>query len=95
MTLSEGYMIAGKEMADKFPAKQKTIKQLTIFLGNAVANAEGMSPDKAEELLDDHSTDGEQIYSDKIQAFGNNLLHLTTQYGIDIPYPILTHLNGW
>lgn len=61
---------------------------------HVTAVAVEMSPEKAEELLD-RSTDGERIYSDNIQAFGDNLLHLAAQHGIDISMSRLEQLNGW
>jgi len=92
MTVAEGYTLAGRAMADQYPSRQKAIKRLTIFFGNAVACAGDMNSKIADELPDDLSTDGDKIYSDKIQVYGAKLLHLTTQYGIDIPPSKLTQL---
>jgi hypothetical protein len=49
----------------------------------------------AKELLDDLSTDGDKIYSDKIAAFGNKMMMLVKKYGIDIPLDKMCEVNGW
>ena len=48
----------------------------------------------ANELLDDLTTDGREIYSDKIKAFALKLQLLVKRYGMDIPVRELEHLNG-
>lgn len=85
MTVAEIYTRAALAAADETPSKKRQIKKLAIFYSNAVAIAGDMDEAKATSLLDDLSTDGNQLYSDKITAFGNDLLFLTTQYGMDIP----------
>lgn len=85
MTVAEMYTRAAFAAADEYPSKQRQIKKLAIFYGNAVAIPGDMSEAKATALLDDLSTDRDQIYSGKITAFGNDLLFLTNQYGMDIP----------
>ena len=39
-----------------------------------------MTQDQADSLLDDFTTDGKQIYFDKIEEFGNNLSSLQKKY---------------
>jgi hypothetical protein len=64
------------------------------FFANAVSVAGDMKTTQAEELLDDLSTDGEKIHSDKIAAYGTRLLDLTRQYGIDVPLSRIFDLLG-
>ncbi len=66
-----------------------------MLYGNAVSAGGDMSPGLAETLLDDLSTDGKQIYSDKIKKFGDDLLSLIRLHGMDIPPSSLNRLNGW
>jgi hypothetical protein len=47
------------------------------------------------ELLDDLSTDGDKIYSDKIATFGNRMMLLVKKYGIDIPLDKMCEVDGW
>ncbi|MCM1140483.1 MAG: hypothetical protein NC453_18090, partial [Muribaculum sp.] len=95
MTVAEIYTRAAFAAADEYPSKKRQIKKLAIFYGNAVAIAGDMEETKATALLDDLSTDGANLYSDKITAFGNDLLFLTNQYGMDIPAAKLAQLMGW
>lgn len=53
-----------------------------------------MTQEQADSFLDDLTTDGEQIYSEKIEEFGNKLLHLHKIYGENIPLYVLHTLNG-
>lgn len=95
MTVAEIYTRAAFAAADKYPSKQRQIKKLAIFYSNAAAIAGDMDETKANALLDDLSTDGNKIYSDKISAFGKDLLFLTNQYGMDIPPAKLVQLMRW
>ncbi|MCM1429796.1 MAG: hypothetical protein NC097_08400 [Clostridium sp.] len=90
----EGYSRMAFAAAEENPSKRKQLKRLAMFLGNAVAIAGDMNEKIADKLLDDLSTDGEQIYSDEIASFGNNLRLLTNRYGVDIPIPMLQSLMG-
>jgi hypothetical protein len=47
------------------------------------------------ELLDDLSTDGYKIYSDKIDFFGTQLMSLVMKYGIDISLDKMCEVDGW
>lgn len=91
LTVAEIYTRAALAAADESPSKKR---QINIFYSNAVAIAGDMDETKANELLDDLSTDGNQLYSDKITAFGNRLIFLNTQYGMDIPPSKLSQLMG-
>lgn len=96
--IGEIYTRAAFAVTDKYPSKARKIKKLAIFYGNAVAIAGDMEEAKANELLDDLSTDGANLYSDKITAFGSDLLFQTNQYGTDIPPTKLSQLPqlmGW
>jgi hypothetical protein len=49
----------------------------------------------AKELLDDLSTDGNKIYSEKIASSGTRMMLLVKQYGIDIPLDKMCEVDGW
>lgn len=83
--IDEIYMRAAFAAADEYHSKSRQIKKLVIFFGNAMAIAGDMSEEKANNLLEDLSTDGKSLYSDKIATIANKLLFLTNQYGMDIP----------
>jgi hypothetical protein len=61
----------------------------------AIACGGDMSPALADELLDDLTTNGREISSDKIKAFGTKVLALTREYGFDIPLSKMNEVNGW
>lgn len=95
MTVTEGYIVAAKGAENAFPSEKRTIRAIAILLANSCGVGGDMKENQAQELLDDLSTDGDQIYSDKIKDFGAKLLSLTHRYGIDIPYTQINSLNGW
>jgi hypothetical protein len=95
MTISEGYMLAAAAYQKKYPSKRKVINEVMQFFACAIAYGGDMNPTLADELLDDLSTDGREIHSEKIKAFGTKLLALTKEYGLDIPIPVAYKLNGW
>ena len=64
-------------------------------LGHACSCGGDMNDSLDDELLDDLSTDGMEIYSDKIRAFALKLQLLVKRYGMDIPVRGLERLNGW
>lgn len=64
-------------------------------LGHACSCGGDIDNSLADELLDDLSTDGREIYSDKIKAFAHKLQLFLKRYGMDIPVRELEHLNGW
>jgi hypothetical protein len=93
MTVVEGYTQAAIDAEKKYPASKKAVRMMAYLLANASGAGGDMNNDLADELLDDLTTDGKKIYSDKIKAFGIHLLVLTKNHGIDIP---LWHsLLGW
>lgn len=95
MTVAEAYVIAGQAFSKSYPSKAKTIRSIQNLYGVSVSIGGDMSDYLAEELLDDLSTDGNQLYSDKIQALGSKLLFLNRQYGMDIPSSKLSLLMDW
>lgn len=87
MNVTDGLLLSAGGAEKQFPKSWKQIRQLISFLGNSVGLAGDMDEDLAEELLDDLSTDGEKIYSDKIRRYGDRLLFLTRRHGMDFnPY---------
>lgn len=93
--MSDSYMIASSAYASRFPSKRKAVTEIAAFFAHATSCGGDLQPDLADELLNDLSTDGEKLYSDKIVAFGLKLLDLTHQYGIDIPLSLMNELDGW
>lgn len=91
----EGFAPAAIAAENRYPSRKKVIRTLTHLLCNACGAAGDMCQALADELLDDLSTDGKHLYSDKIKAYGANLLFLTSRYGIDIPPSSYNQLNGW
>ena len=63
-------------------------------LGHSCSCGGDMDDSLANELLNDLSTDGREIYSDKIKAFSLKLQLLVKRYCMDIPISELEHLNG-
>ena len=68
---------------------------MIFMLGHACSCGGDMNDSLADELLDDLSTDGREIYSEKIRAFALKLQLLVKRYGMDIPVRGLERLNGW
>lgn len=95
MTVAEVFIPALMAAEKEYPTKKRLIRKLSSLYGHAVAAGGDMIPELAESLLDDLSTDGKQLHSDKIQKFGDNLLALIQFHGMDIPTSLLTRLNGW
>lgn len=95
MTVAEAYIPALIAAEKEYPSKKRKLRKLGALYANAVSAGGDMNPVLAESLLDDLTTDGKHIYSDKIKKFGASLLHLIQLHGIDIPIPLLNHLNGW
>lgn len=85
MTLAEAYTIAIIGAEKQHPSKKKILRKLAALYGSAVASGGDMAPTLAETLLDDLSTDGDHLYSDKIERFGEELLNLVNLHGMDIP----------
>lgn len=95
MKVAEIYMKCLVGAKDRQPSQQKDIMKLGNFFSYAVGCGGDMNPKLAETLLDDLSTDGEKLYSPKIQDFGAKILKLMQINGPDIPAATLNHLNGW
>lgn len=94
MTVTESYIVAAKGAMNAFPSEQKTIRTVAELLVHSCGVGGDISDKLAEKFLDDLSTDGKDIYSDKIKAYGVQLLFLTQRFGIDIPYHLILSLNG-
>lgn len=95
MTVAEGFIPASIAAEKKYHISKKAIRTMAYMLANASGAGGDMNPKLADELLDDLETDGDQIYSDKINRYGEKLLFLTTRHGIDIPIIEFNRLNGW
>lgn len=95
MPVAESYVLAGQAFSKSYPSKAKIIRSIINLFGVTASIGGDMTEKYAEELLDDLSTDGNQLYSDKISELGSQLLFLTRQYGMDIPstelIPLLTN----
>lgn len=95
MTVAESYTPAAIAAEEKFPSYKKTIRTMAYLLANACGAGGDMEIMLADELLDDLSTDGKNINSDKIKKFGEDLLFLTKSHGIDIPTYLWLPLIGF
>lgn len=95
ITVSESLYKVMPAVLQEHPSKKRQIRKLLYFFGSAIATGGDMTQEQADALLDDLTTDGKQIYSEKIEEFGNKLLHLHKLYGENIPYYDLNRLNGW
>lgn len=95
MTAAETYNLCISAFEGKYPSKKKQIRKIASLFMYAIGCAGDMAPDLAESLLDDLSTDGDNIYSDKIADFGFRILKLMDLYGIDIPPSVLNKHNGY
>lgn len=95
MVVCEAYAHYIGALMKKYPTRKRKIHRLGDFFMYAVAAGGDMTPKLTESLLDDLSTDGEEIYSDKIKAFGANILKLLQIHGSEIPPSRLNSLNGW
>lgn len=88
MTVAEAYIFAGQAFSKSYPSKAKIILSIQNLYGVSVSIGGDMSDELAEELLDDISTDGNQLY-------GSKILFLTRQYGFDIQSFKLQSIIGW
>ena len=95
MKVAEAYVPSAIAAEKRFPSNKKAIRSMILMLGHACSCGGDMNDSLADELLDDLSTDGREIYSDKIKAFALKLQLLVKRYGMDIPIRELEHLNGW
>lgn len=95
MTVAEAYIPCLMAAEREYPSKKRQIRKLGMLYGNAVSTGGDMNPAIAETLLDDLTTDGKQLHSDKIKKFGDELLTLIRIHGMDIPLSAMNRLNGW
>lgn len=95
MTVAEGYTPAAIGAEKRYLSNKKAIRMMAYLLANAGGARGDMNQSLADELLDDLSTDGKEIYSDEIKKFGARLLVLTKNQGIDIPISQWHSLIGW
>lgn len=95
MTVAEAYIPCLMAAEREYPSKKRQIRKLGMLYGNAVSAGGDMNPAIAETLLDDLTTDGKQLHSDKIKKFGDELLTLIRIHGMDIPLSAMNRLNGW
>lgn len=95
MTVAEAYIPCLMAAEEEYSSKKRQIRKLGMLYGNAVSAGGDMNPANAESLLDDLTTDGKQLHSDKIKKFGDELLTLIRIHGMDIPPSSLSRINGW
>lgn len=95
MTVAEGYTPAAIAAEKKYPLSKKAIRMMAYLLANASGAGGDMNQSLADDMLDNLSTDGKEIYSDEIKKFGTRLLILTKNHGIDIPISQWHSLIGW
>lgn len=95
MTVAEAYIPCLMAAEKEYPSKKRLIRKLSFLYGHAIACGGDMTPALAETLLDNLSTDGKQLHSEKIQKFGDVLLTLIRIHGMDVPPSSLSRLNGW
>lgn len=93
LTTAECYMIVAVPFKKEYPAQGRQIHEIMQFFSHAIPCGGDMNPALADELLDDLSTDGREIRSEKIKEFGTKLLALTKEYGLNISLLMLYKLN--
>lgn len=64
---------------------KKDIRNLAKFYTNAIAIGGDLTPNIADELLDDLTTDGNQLYYDKTHHHRCKTYFPNRQYSMDIP----------
>lgn len=95
MTVAEAYIPCLMAAEREYPSKNRLIRKLSSLYGHAVSCGGDMAPALADSLIDNLSTDGKQLHSEKIQKFGDDLLTLIRIHGMDVPPTALSRLNGW
>ena len=95
MTVAEAYIPCLMAAEEEYPSKNRLIRKLSSLYGHAISCGGDMAPALADSLLDNLSTDGKQLHSEKIQKFGDDLLTLIRIHGMDIPPSSLSRINGW
>ena len=89
MTLSDAFPYASQALATQHPGLRKVIRHLQDTFCYWTAVAGDMSQKKADELLDDISTDGKRIDSEKIAQLVKRIQPIVTGKGME-----LTPLEG-
>lgn len=79
----------------EYPKQKKTLHKIANFCGGALACGGDMSPELAEILLDDLSTDGKTLDSSEIEKFATRLNDLLRFHGPEPSSHQLNRLNGW
>lgn len=84
MSLCEAFPLITTEMVKQHPGQKKAIRHLqnTFFYWTAVAG--DMNEARADELLDDISTDGERIDSEKVSQLAKRIQPIVTSKGMDL-----------
>ena len=95
MKVAETYVPSAMTAEKRFPSNKKAIRSMILMLDHACSCGGDKNDSLTDELLVDLSTDGREIYSNKIKAFALKLQLLVKRYGMDIPVRELEHLNGW
>ena len=94
MKVAEVYVPSAIAAEKSFLSNKKAIRNMVFMLGHACSCGGDMNDSLADELLDDLSTDGREIYSDMIKAFALKLQLLVKRSSMGIPVHELEHLNG-
>ena len=84
MTLSEAFPYASQGFADQHPGLRKIIRNLQDTFCYWTAVAGDMSESKANELLDDISTDGKRIDSEKIAQLIKRIQPIVISKGMNL-----------
>ena len=89
MTLSDAFPYVTQEFASQHPGLRKVIRNLQYTFSYWTAVAGDMSEERADELLDDISTDGKRIDSEKIGLLIKRIQPIVISKGFE-----LTPLEG-
>lgn len=84
MTLSEVFPYVTQEFASQHPGLRKVIRNLQYTFCYWTAVAGDMNEKKAEELLDDISTDGKRIDSEKIAELVKRIQPIVISKGLEL-----------
>lgn len=95
ITIAEAYFPCIIAAEKQYPSRKKLLRKLVELYGTAISAGGDMAPSLAEILIDDLSTDGEKLYSDKIKKYGEELLALVKVHGMNIPPSLMNRLNNW
>ena len=84
MTLSDAFLYAGQGFANQHPGLKKVIRNLQYTFCYWTSVAGDMRQEKADELLDDISTDGKRIDSEKIAQLVKRIQPVVIGKGMEL-----------